>query len=61
MLLHHKGQESLDGVLDDAAGTLLASFVASRRQDLLAVRAALDRPWTTSPVEEQINRLRTIK
>jgi transposase len=33
----------------------------SLRQDLPAVRAALALPWSTSPVEGQINRLRTIK
>ncbi len=61
MLLRHKGQESLDGVLDNAAGTLLASFAANGRQDLPAARVALDLPWTTSPAEGQINRLKTIK
>ena len=31
------------------------------RQELPAVRAALGLPWGTSPVEGQINRLKTIK
>ncbi|MFK4048045.1 hypothetical protein ACI2KH_24255 [Roseomonas mucosa] len=31
------------------------------RKDIAAVRAALDLTWTTSPVEGQINRLKTIK
>ncbi len=61
LLLRHKGRESLAGVLDDAAGTLLASFAASMRRDLPAVQAALDLPWTTSPAEGQINRIKTIK
>jgi transposase len=30
-------------------------------QDLAAVQAALDLPWTTSPVEGQINRLKMLK
>jgi transposase len=29
--------------------------------DSAAVRAALTEPWSTSPVEEHINRLKTIK
>ncbi len=61
LLLRHKSRESLVGVLDDAAGTLLASFAASLRRDLAAVQAALDLPWTTSPAEGQINRIKTIK
>ena len=61
LLLRHKSQESLVGVLDDAAGTLLANFAASMRRDLAAVQAALDLPWTTSPAEGQINRIKTIK
>ena len=32
LLLRHKSQESLAGVLDDAAGTLLANFAASMRR-----------------------------
>ena len=61
LLLRHKSQESLVGVLDDAAGTLLTNFAASMRRDLAAVQAALDLPWTTSPAEGQINRIKTIK
>ena len=61
LLLRHKSQESLVGVLDDAAGTLLANFAASMRRDLAAVQAAIDLPWTTSPAEGQINRIKTIK
>ena len=60
-LLRHKSRERLAGVLDDAAGTLLANFGASIRRDLAAVQAALDLPWTTSPAEGQINRIKTIK
>ena len=61
LLLRHKSQESLVGALDDAVGTLLADFAASMRRDLAAVQAALDLPWTTSPAEGQINRIKTIK
>lgn len=61
LLLRKKSEESLDGVLDDAAGTLLAEFAAGLRRDGLAVQAALDLPWTTSPAEGQINRLKMLK
>ena len=61
LLLRHKSREHLTGVLDDAAGTLLANFAASIQRDLAAVQAALDLPWTTSPAEGQINRIKTIK
>jgi transposase len=54
-------QENLDQVLDAAAGTALAEFAAGLRRDFAAVQAALDLPWTTSPAEGQINRIKTIK
>ena len=61
LLFRHKSQESLDAVLADAAGTPLAEFAASLHHDLAAVQAALDLPWTTSPAEGQINRLKMLK
>jgi len=61
LLLRHKSKESLVDALNDAAGTLLADFAASMRRDLAAVQAAIDLPWTTSPAEGQINRIKTIK
>jgi transposase len=60
-LLRREREESLDQVLDDAAGTLLAEFAANMRRDLAAVQAALGTPWTTNPAEGQINRAKTIK
>lgn len=48
-------------MLGAAAGTSLAEFAASLRRDVAAVQAALDLPWTTSPAEGQINRLKMIK
>lgn len=61
LLLRKKSDETLAQVLDDAADTLLAEFAASLRRDLAAVQAALDLPWTTSPAEGQINRLKMLK
>jgi len=61
LLFRRKSQESLDAVLADAAGTPLAEFAASLRRDLAAAQAVLDLPWTTSPAEGQINRLKMLK
>ena len=60
-LLRRASEENLDQVLDAAASTLLAGFAAGLRRDLDAVQAALATPWTTSPAEGQINRIKTIK
>jgi transposase len=61
LLFRRKGNESLSDVLAAADETLLAGFADSLRKDQEAVNAALDLPWTTSPVEGQINRLKMIK
>jgi transposase len=60
-VLRREGEESLHDVLAAARDTLLAGFASGLRQDLAAVQAALDLPWTTSPVEGQINRLKMLK
>ena len=61
LLFRRKSQESLKAVLADADSTPLAEFAASLRRDLAAVQASLDLPWTTSPAEGQINRLKMLK
>lgn len=40
---------------------MLRPFITELRKDIGAVQAALDLPWTTSPVEGQISRLKMIK
>jgi transposase len=60
-LLRRQSDEALDAVLAAAADTQLAGFVAELRKDIAAVQAALDLPWTTSPVEGQIGRIKMIK
>ena len=60
-VLRKEGDEPLQDVLAAAADTLLAGFAASLGRDRDAVQAALDLPWTTSPVEGQVNRIKTIK
>jgi transposase len=60
-LLRRKSEENLDTVLEAAAGTALKEFAAGLQRDCSAVQAALDLPWTTSPAEGQINRLKMLK
>jgi excisionase family DNA binding protein len=61
LLLRKRSQEALDDVLTAASATLLAGFVRELRKDVTAVQAALDLPWTTSPAEGQVNRIKLIK
>ena len=60
-VLRRQGDEALDTVLADAAFTPLAVFATELRKDIAAVQAALDLPWTTSPAEGQICRIKMIK
>jgi transposase len=61
LVLRRKSKEPLETVLAAADSSPLASFAAGLRRDIEAVQAALELPWTTSPVEGQVNRLKTIK
>ena len=47
--------------LDGARGTELDAFVRGIDRDHSAVMAALTEPWSTSPVEGKINRLKLLK
>ena len=60
-MLRHAVKANLDDVLAAGDSTLLASFVAGLRKDFDAIKAALESPWTTSPVEGQISRLKMLK
>ena len=60
-LLRRTSEEGLGRPLDDAAGTPLAAFASGLRRDMDAIQAALDLPWTTSPAEGRINRIKTIE
>jgi len=60
-LLRRKVTGDLDEILTAAQDTLLARFAAGLRRDFNAVSAALVLPWTTSPVEGQISRLKMLK
>jgi transposase len=60
-LLRRKDTGNLDEILIAAEGTLFARFAAGLRRDFAAINAALELPWTTSPVERQISRLKMLK
>jgi transposase len=60
-LLRRKVVGDLREILDAADGTMLARFAAGLRRDFNAISAALALPWTTSPVEGQISRLKMLK
>jgi transposase len=61
LILRKESQEDLDDWLNATEGTALATFATGLRKDLAAVKAALALPWTTGPVEGQINRLKMVK
>jgi transposase len=52
---------ALEAWLASAKGTLLDAFVRGVERDHGAVLAALTEPWSTGPVESQINRLKLLK
>ena len=60
-VLRKTSDEGLADVLAAAEATHLSDFVAELRKDIAAVEAALGLPWTTSPAEGQIGRLKMIK
>jgi transposase len=60
-ILRKETTEDLEDWLQEAESTALASFAAGLCKDLDAVKAAVDLPWSTSPVEGQINRLKMLK
>jgi transposase len=52
---------ALDAWVASARGTALDSFARGIERDRDAVAAALAEPWSTGPVEGQINRLKLLK
>ncbi|NDV87232.1 ISL3 family transposase [Aurantimonas aggregata] len=60
-MIRNGQDDNLDPWLADAAFSDLGSFAVGIGRDLDAVRASMTHPWSTSPVEGQINRLKVIK
>jgi transposase len=62
--VHRRQPEGLDGWLERAAKSGLTAFqrfANGLRDDYEAVKAGLTLPWSTGPVEGQINRLKMLK
>ncbi len=63
-LLRQRQPERLDAWLKRAAQSALKTFerfASGLREDYEAVKAGLTLPWSTGPVEGQINRLKMLK
>lgn len=60
-MVRQQQPDDLDTWIAMARSTVLKSFASGLQRDLAAVRAALSLPWSTSPVEGQISRLKMIK
>ncbi|MER8849819.1 hypothetical protein NKH87_33855 [Mesorhizobium australicum] len=60
-LIRGDDDAGLEQWIEDATDSELASLAVGIGRDIAAVRAAITQPWITSPVEGQINRLKTIK
>ncbi|WP_236034038.1 hypothetical protein [Belnapia mucosa] len=60
-VLRKKSDEPLADLLAVAERTYLSDLVAELQKDITAVETALSLPWTTSPAEGQICRIKVIK
>ncbi len=60
-IVRERKSDALDAWLAEAEVGPLASFVAGLRADQPAVEAALQRPWSSGPVEGTINKLKFLK
>jgi len=63
-LVRTRDPKAFDHWLNRAAASTLKpfqSFAASLRRDYDAVRAGIELPWSTGPVEGEINRLKMLK
>ena len=61
LLLRRRTKVNIDNLLEVGEQTPRAKFAASLRRDVNAIKNALATPWTTSPVERQIDKLKMIK
>ena len=59
--VYRRGPPAIPSFISAAETGGFKGFAQSLRQDRDAVHAALTLPWSTGPVEGQINRLKIIK
>ena len=60
-ILQRKATGDLADIIATGNDTLLDRLAAGLRRDFAAICASLELPWTTSPVEGQISRLKMLK
>ena len=60
-ILQRKATGDLADIIATGNDTLLDRLAAGLRRDFAAICAPLELPWTTSPVEGQISRLKMLK
>lgn len=60
-LIRGDDEAALERWIGDTAGTELDALAKGIRRDINAVKSAITYPWSTSPVEGRINRLKTLK
>ena len=60
-LICRKQEAALDGWLETAAASLLASFARGLARDHHAVRDAISSAWSNAQAEGQINKLKLVK
>ena len=60
-VLRKESAEPLTDVLATMKDTLLSRVATGLERNAAAIQAVLDTPWTTSPAEGQINKLKTLK
>jgi transposase len=60
-MIRSKAIEVLDGWIEDAANSLLATFATGIVADKRAIAAAITEPWSNGQTEGQITKLKMIK
>lgn len=60
-MIRSKSATKLDGWLETAKDSLVASFAGGVEKDMAAVRNAITSPWSNGQTEGQITRLKLIK
>ena len=60
-LIRGDDETALDQWIHHAVGTELDALAEGIKRDIDAVKAAIIYPWSTSPIEGRINRLKTLK
>ena len=60
-MIRSKAAAKLDGWIDGAKTSLIASFANGVEKDIAAVRNAITSPWLNGQTEGQITKLKLIK